>query len=865
MSSGARAGARFGPYEVVSLLGAGGMGEVYRARDTRLGRDVAVKVLPEQASSDPARLKRFEKEARAASALSHPNIVTIHEVGSVDSTSFIVMELVEGKTLREVLAGGSLPARKLIPIAAQVADGLARAHASGIVHRDLKPENVMVTGDGLVKILDFGLAKLAHPEREAGQPLESETVSQATAPGIAMGTVGYMSPEQACGHPVDFRSDQFSFGSILYEMVTGQRPFQAKTGPETMAAIIREDPRPIASLAPESPPPLRWIVERCLSKEPKERYASTEDLARDLRTLRIHLSEGVTVSGEVSGLRRPFPAWAAGAAAALAVLFAIAGGLFAARSKPSPPLYTQVTFKSGFLSAARFAPDGRTIVYSAAWAGDPLQGFVQRPEVVEPAPFGPPGGAVLAVAPSGEVALALGCKASGHHRLCRGTLAKAPLAGGSPRELYENVVHADWAPEGSALAIVRDVEDRSRLEFPPGRVLYETRGHISYPRLSPSGDEIAFFDHAQPGDDRGSLAVVDLSGKKTVLAPEMETAHGLAWSPSGKEIWFTARWLDEGFIAIQGINLSGKRRLIARAPGILRLHDVFRDGRALVSEDSLEWRIFGLAPGETRERDLTWIRFSMPGFLSRDGRTLLFRESRNFYKSGNLACLRHTDGSPAVELGEGVPLSLSPDGKRVLVRSIADIRSKGNRFVLIPAGAGDPRPISFEGIEEYGSAEFMPDGKEILFLGKHGPERRFYRGPLEGGQARPATPPAAGPFAISSDGRRLLARSNGVSAIFSLDAGPDAPPRPVPGATVADQPVQWSADERSIYLQNSGASVRVFLVDLETGRRTLWKEIIPADPSGATIYGFLLTPDGKSYAYGLKRDLSRLYLVEGLR
>jgi serine/threonine protein kinase len=865
MSFAVAGGTRLGPYEPVSELGSGGMGKVYRARDTRLHREVAIKVLPAEAASDAARLKRFEREARAASALNHPNIVTIYAVDRVDSTTFIVMELVEGKTLREVLADGPLPTRKLLAIASQIADGLARAHASGIVHRDLKPENVMVTQDGLVKILDFGLAKLAHPDRESGQPVEEATVSELTAPGIAMGTVGYMSPQQASGNPVDFRSDQFSFGSVLYELITGQRPFQGKTAPETLTAIIREDPRPIASLAPGSPASLRWIVERCLSKEPKERYASTEDLAKDLQSLQIHLSELSTPSGGVAAT--PAPRRRAGLAKALSaflILFGVlAGGLLLGRrlSKSSPPFYHQVSYKSGSLASARFAPDGRTILYSAAWGSDPMQGFLKRPESPDAVPLGPPESAVLAVSPSGEVALALDCKRS-NVRVCGGTLATIPLAGGAPRELYEHIQQADWAPDGSALAVVSQVGTRNRLEFPPGKVLYETPGYVSDPRFSPGGDVIAFFDHPQQGNGLGLVAVVDLSGKRQTLTGVVEAAGGLAWSPSGKEIWFSAN-VGGDIVAIYAVSLSGQQRLIARAPEELRIHDVFRDGRALFSQGTSEHRIFALAPGETRERDLTWLGYTIPSFLSADGRSLLFSEQ----SLGYYACLRGTDGSPVVRLGEGHTYSLSPDGKWALVRKfpkIGDVTPELTPYDLIPTGVGEPRRIVYEGIEEYRCcAAFLPGGREILFAGRRGQEFRFYRGSWEGGTPRPATPPAGPGFiAISSDGRRLLAGSNGVKAVFSLDAGPEAPPRPIPGTTAADKPIVWSDDGRSVYLQNSA---RVFRVDVETGRRTLWKEIVPSDPAGAAIGRILLTPDGKSYAYALRRDLFKLYLVDGLK
>jgi predicted ATPase len=282
-------GTKLGLYEILGPLGAGGMGEVYRARDARLNRSVAIKILPTAFSTDSERLQRFEQEARAASALNHPNIITIHELGQDGSTHYIAMELVEGRTLRDLLASGALPMRKIIEIAAQVADGLTKAHEAGIAHRDLKPENLMVSNDGFVKILDFGLAKLTAPSAE-----ESDTcITSAglTPAGFVLGTTGYMSPEQAGGQRLDFRSDQFSFGSLLYEMVTGKRAFKKNTAAETMVAILREQPEPIGMQNRDAPAPLCWVIERCLAKDPHKRYASTRDLAHELAAIRDRFSE----------------------------------------------------------------------------------------------------------------------------------------------------------------------------------------------------------------------------------------------------------------------------------------------------------------------------------------------------------------------------------------------------------------------------------------------------------------------------------------------------------------------------------------------------------------------------------------------
>jgi eukaryotic-like serine/threonine-protein kinase len=374
-------GQRLGPYEVLAPLGAGGMGEVYRARDTRLSREVAIKVLPAAVSSDPERLKRFEKEARSASSLNHPNIVTIYDIGESGGASYIAMELVGGQTLRDLLAEGALPAKRLLAIAAQVADGLAKAHGAGIAHRDLKPENVMVTKDGFVKILDFGLAKLTQPDAPEGQKTHAPTVSAGTEPGVVMGTVAYMSPEQALGKAIDFHSDQFSFGSVLYEMATGKQAFARGNAPETLAAIIREEPEAISTSAPSAPVPLRWAIERCLAKDPEERYASTRDLARDLARLREGISEGTLSGGSFatvapsrfpSGLLRAALVLLGGVAIGAAVVAVV---LRRPRMPAAPILRTSLLPPEGRTfrrAAVALSPDGRQVAFGTLdSAGNP--------------------------------------------------------------------------------------------------------------------------------------------------------------------------------------------------------------------------------------------------------------------------------------------------------------------------------------------------------------------------------------------------------------------------------------------------------------------------------------------------------------
>ena len=595
------------------------------------------------------------------------------------------MELVDGRTLRDVLYSGALPPRRAVALAAQLADALARAHEAGIVHRDLKPENVMVTRDGLTKILDFGLAKVEPREAENGADRRDQTVTEETREGAVVGTSGYMSPEQASGQPVDFRSDQFAFGSLFYEMLTGKRAFHGPSRAETLAAIIRDEPEPLAAVAPRVPVALRWIVERCLAKLPEERYASTRDLARDLQGARDHFSQ---IDGEASplvpagqGRRRLWlsagVALAVGALVASAYLF---GSAARARELPS---FRRLTFRDGTCWTARVAPDGQTIVYGAAWNGGPIQIYSTRPEIPESVPLPLPPANVLAISPSGEMAISLGARPAGAF-LTAGTLARSTLAGGGPREILESVQAADWAADGASLVVLRTVAGKSRIEFPMGKTVVEVpSGYLSHPRVSPGGDLVAYLEHPMRGDDGGVVAVVDRNGTRRVLSAGWVTVRGLAWSPDGREVWFTAA-ASGGSRALHAVTLAGRRRLVLRAPGALTLHDISREGRVLLARESSKEGIVGLPPGSDRERDLSWHDWSRPVDITADGTAVLFDETGEGGGSGYAVYLRTTDGSAAVRLGDGHALALSPDGKWALStphRTPAEL-------VLLPTGAG---------------------------------------------------------------------------------------------------------------------------------------------------------------------------------
>jgi hypothetical protein len=850
-----RSGSHLAHYEIVAPLGAGGMGEVYRAKDPKLGRDVAIKVLPESLSNDADALARFEREARAVAALSHPNILSIFDFGQVNGTAFAVMELLEGETLRGRLGGGALGQRKAVEIARQIAHGLSAAHEKGIVHRDLKPENVFVTSDGRVKILDFGLAKKAVFEG-ASDATNTPTASKHTEPGVVLGTVGYMSPEQVKGKPADHRSDIFSFGAILHEMLSGVRAFQRDSAAETMSAILREDPPDLSSTNKNVAPGLARIVRHCLEKNPEERFYSARDVAFDLDSV----SE--TSSSQLGLIPlAPRRAVLVRAAAVAAVLAAFAAGYALRARRPPPPLPTfrQLTFRRGSVWNARFGADGSSVVYSAAWEGGTRDVFQGRSDGPDSRPFGLADADVLAVSSTGEVAVALHPHPSAPF-LDEGTLARVAATGGAPREVLEHVEFADFAPDGKELAIVRGVSGKQRLEFPVGKVLYETSGWISWPRFSRRGDRIAFFDHPVVGDDGGRTAVVDLSGKKTVLTPLSATSFGLAWSPDGSEIWFTAAERG-GNRGLQAVDLSGRVRDLYRATGVLTLTDVSKSGRVLLRHDVLRIGLAALAEGAAKERDLSWLDWSLLASMSADGRMVLFSESGEGGGEGYSVMLRNTDGAPAVRLGEGQGLSISPDAKRVLVLVHPTTEPK---LVIYPTGAGEQKTFAF-GTLRPRSAEWLPDGLRFLMRASEAGQREHaYLVDAETGNAKPVSPELSGPARLS-DARHFVARlPDGTFRAFPIEGGEGTP---VAGLRPMDI-VLGPADRDGWVYVSHGQQVPLLVsrVELATGREEPWKDLTPSDRTGiARLLNLRVAPGGNAYAYSYARILSDLFVLEGLR
>jgi Tol biopolymer transport system component len=844
------------------------MGEVYRARDARLERSVALKVLPESLSVEKERLSRFEKEARSASALNHPNIVTIYEVGTSDGTSYIAMELVEGKTLRELLHAGALSLRRLLPVAAQMADGLAKAHEAGIVHRDLKPENVMVTKDGFVKILDFGLAKLTHAGGESGDESELPTMTKATEPGTILGTVGYMSPEQASGRELDARSDQFSLGSILYEMATGKRAFERGTKVQTLSAIIQEEPEAVAKVNAKLPANFCWIVERCLAKEPEGRYAATRDLARDLATLRDHSSEISTVADLQPPVRRK----ARHLRVAVGVLATAAGAaLFFAGSRvglrnglhaPSP-VFRQLTFRRGFVNGARFAQDGQTVVYSASWDGQPTEIFTTRLDSRESRPLGISPAGVLAISSTGEMAISLDCE--NFWDPCFGTLATVPLAGGAPREVLENVGSADWSPDGKELAVIHVVDGKYRLEYPIGNVIYKTNGFLSSLRLSPDGKLVGFMEHPARDSPGGTVCVVDRSGHRRALTKHWNNLRGLAWTPRAEGLAFGG-WVSSTYLGF--VKLSGEQSDLARWPGSAVPWDISRDGRVLTRDVGSRTEIAAASEGDATTGKLTWFDFSTAADLSSDGRTLLLFEFGEGVGSRFTSFLRRTNGTEPARLGEGKAMALSPDEKWVL----ASVNEPTPHLRLLPTGVGQPRDLPGGGIDLYQWGFFLPDGRRVVFAGeeKDRPWRTYVQD-VEGGLPQPFGDVGLRISVVSPDGKWLAGTADDGRALLFSAEGSGKDPKPIPDIKPGEFLIQWGADGETLYVRGTEANpLTLYRLELRTGKRALWKQLRPAEEAGFVEFGagprgVRVTPDGRSVVYTYWTEQSNLYVIEGLQ
>jgi serine/threonine protein kinase/Tol biopolymer transport system component len=832
------------------------MGEVWHALDTRLGRDVAIKVLPATLANDADRLRRFEQEARTIAALSHPNILGIHDIGTHEGSPFLVSEFLDGQTLREKIETGPLPIRRAIEYALGIAQGLAAAHDKGIVHRDLKPENVFITRDGRVKVLDFGLAKLI--DQEDSHASGTALTSPATLPGMVMGTVGYMSPEQVRGEPIDARSDIFSFGAVLYEMLTGKRAFKRDTSAETMTAILREEPPELNDADWQGPPGLHRVLVRCLEKNVERRFQSASDLAFAIESLSgTSATRSATQPVAPPKTKRAWLPWAVMTLALVAVGVA---AWTAARwsDTKGQPIFTRLTYKQGYLSNARFAKDGGTVVYSAQWNSDLLQVLTVRTEFPQSVKVDLPSSALLALSPSGDMEVAL--RPEYVSNFLHGTMAQAQMAGGTPRPLEKGVIAADFAPDGKTLALVREANRKVQLEYPVGNVIYTTAGYLDYVRISPSGKEVAFLEHPVYGDDRGWVSVIDAAGNHQQLTKEFASVQGLAWPRSGKEIWFTAS--DQIALQLYGVNLAGKQRQILTIPGRARILDIADDGRVLLANELSRTEITAIDPATGKERHgLEWFNGSIGPDVSPDGKAITFLEFGGPADRFYLVAYRKLDGSAPVALGPGALPKFSPDGNTVA----AAILTTPPQIGLNPIGTGDRRKLPVGDIVSIDDLAWFPDGKHLLLIGATaGQPLRSYEMDMEGGKPQPLGPADFLGAAVGKDGKQIAGHNgSGEAVVFNLDT---QKLQPIPGVEPAERITKWTEDGEALLVSSETPwDAKMYRVDVATGKRTLLQTAEPSETAGETTHVWMSYSEGsKAYAYGTKRDLSILYVVEGL-
>jgi len=826
------------------------MGEVYRARDTRLGREVALKVLPATFASDQERLARFAREARAVAALSHPNILAIHDVGREDGVSFAIFELLDGVTLRERLQSGPLAPRKAASIAAQIARGLDAAHSHGIVHRDIKPENLLITSAGLLKVLDFGIARVVDPAETA------ETVtSVATIPGVAVGTVAYMSPEQLRGEAATPASDLFATGMVLHEMLTGHRPFERASHAATVAAVLHDDAPP---LPPGAPPALGRIVDRLLEKAPEDRFRSALDLAFALEALSGDTGSGTVTAVARRSIRKPLT---------VAVALAIAGAAGWAMGRSFRPpasgsavvdasTFEPMTFRRGTVFQARFGPRG-TILYSAAWDGQPVEIFETSGVQPEARGLGLAPANLLAVSPTGDLAIAR----DPHFPLTYfhfGRLATVALGGGAaPHEVADEVSAADYTPDGREVALARVVNGESRIELPLGRVWYSgvaARDPISSIRVSPDGNSIAFW-HGHIAADT-VLSVVSRAGTRHDLVKQAGLGRGIAWTRDGGEVWSVAGVPGEAPTRLIAVRADGQGapREVLKLPSRFRLHDLSADGDVLLAVADVTTTLYVQAGATMINRP--WFSTTFVNDISPDGRFLLFTETPGFPHRQSLY-YRSVDGRSPVRIAEGtIPVQsprLSADGQRAaLIRD--------GKVTIAPL-AGQPRELVAAG-RAVDMLAWDGSGHVVYATEEGALYRQDAIGDAQATLVASVRCPG-GPIA-STDGRVACSDVNGQIVVVGVDGSNKHTVQPSenPGRLIG-----WTTDNRHVYSYLEGVNPTwLGRTDVQTGNVQRIADIRPADGTGVwRIHPVRVTPDGRVTAFSVAREVSQLFRYKGLK
>ena len=588
-----------------------------------------------------------------------------------------------------------------------------------------------------------------------------------------------------------------------------------------MSAILNEDPPDLAGSNNVSPG-LQRFVRHCIEKNPEQRFQSARDLAFVLESL----SRGDEDAGRPAVGR--------------------------ARDHDS---YRRLTFRRGEVMSARFSPDSQTIVYTARWEGTARETYAMRLDSPEARSLALPDAVLCSISLSGEMAILLNA-ARTVRGLPKGVLARIPLAGGAPREVLEDSHAADWLPSGSDLAVVRAVNGQTRLEFPIGNVIYEPAFWIGFPRVSPRGDLVAFIDYVRFGEIGGSVAVIDRRGRCEHLTEVWGEARGLAWSPGGEEIWFTASNTGASR-SLHAVDLQGRERVVRQVPGGLQLHDISASGAVLLTHEVMRTGILGRVAGEQRERELSWFDYASGPQLSADGTAVLFSEEGEAAGPLLSTYLRRTDGSPAIRLGEGSALALSPDGRWALSMPVSP-----DRLLVIPTGAGQTRELIHKGFTHHAIGAWFPDSRRILFSASQGGRRpRSYIQGMDDSDPRPVTPDGVIGHAVSPDGL-YIATGTPKPELYPIDGGK---PLPIPGILSGDTPIRWHEDGRSLFVRSGFLPATVSRIEMATGIREPVLELMPSDPADIVYIGNIsLTPDSRSYAYGYTWRRSDLYVAEGL-
>ncbi len=857
-------GTRFGPYEIEHAIGAGGMGVVYRADDSRVGRKVAIKVLPHAKGEH---FRRFEREARTIGSLNHPNLLTLFDVGEHEGTPFLVTEMLDGESLRARLSSGPVRLREAIHIAAHVARGLAAAHDAGIVHRDVKPDNIFLTAEGRTKILDFGIAKLRRStvEMPVADIAHEPTITPTTQDtGVIIGTPGYMAPEQLDGGAVDARTDIFALGVVLYEMICGRRAFAAENPVEESYGILKITPDPPKGATKS----LARVVMRCLEKRKDARFQSANDLAFALdeldaatdpiaRISRIAIepdAAAVTIRDATPPVaepdRRRWIAIAGLAAVAFVLLGILVGRLLAGPRglQPAWPsvveggvVYRRVTYHTQSQWHARLAPDGKSVLYSTSRSGgeEVVRSSLSQPSILATGVSG----RLLDVSSKGELAVVTGeVPGTG------GTLARVH-EGAGPRVVTDGVTSAAWAPDGEQLAVLR--QGGLRLEFPVGHVIVERKtGSLDLVRIAAAGDRLAFIDRPASGDTGGHIVVVDRAGKQLVMSRAHDGIEGIAWSPDGREVWFS----DSS--TIYGIDARGTERVVLRGVGRLVLADV-RAGKLLTAPSDLRLKMF-TGPLQGPFREVGWFDSSAVETVSADGATIGFIEATGTGRTAEgYAQFLRRGVEPSTMIGQGYRFVLLPDASaRIVVMG-------PTQLARIPTGVGPRTPIPLGTIAQLDTGdeiEISWSGRHVVVRGAEaGGPMKLWRIDLEQPVPQPlAIAHTGGKHPISPDGALVaVARASGGIELVAIDGSAS---RSIDGP-FGEQPLSFTGDGLALFVMHlAGGTIEIDRLELATGARGPWTKITPEQPP--VYYWVVLDADGDVVTYSTNSDASDLYVLE---